>query len=516
MRDAALSRPARGLALGILVAFLAPSAERASEPLGPRSAEPAGYESFHSYGGDMHVHSGSPAGAYNQTLSSWNPACIDCPSVWCTRMYSFARQAGYDWVVSTNHEGSLPSNYRPGDPVGGLAMTPQILAWWESARPNYSNPAHPQDVYPTHPAGFPLYDGSGNHTDDQIASLASCADAATENGHFVAFFGIEYTAAPASESGCRTEAVGCGGHKTVIFPRGRSQALGERACTGASGASVYDDQCRTLGQLYRQVAAMGGVVNIAHPNFGPNPGLAPFQATGKGDNGGIDPNVVVGVEMQDFSPELTPGLESTYPGKARRIAGLNIGGFLARGYRVHPVFGSDWHFEPTATSWPVGFSAGATECWARDLTKVDLLDAMRAHRCYFARDGIQVRLTIEHAIMGSSLASDAVDPQQGLRVRLSAQGKSASLGMSQWFLMRGKVRSPIVAPAPIKLASAVSDCNAGGGAVASERCVKDVHVSIPGAATAADYEGFYYVILRRGATEVAVTAPVWVDPPSRP
>ena len=137
---------------------------------------------------------------------------------------------------------------------------------------------------------------------------------------------------------------------------------------------------------------------------------------------------------------------------------------------------------------------------------------MRAHRCYFARDGIQVRLTIEHAIMGSSLASDAVDPQQGLRVRLSAQGKSASLGMSQWFLMRGKVRSPIVAPAPIKLASAVSDCNAGGGAVASERCVKDVHISIPGA----DYEGFYYVILRRGATEVAVTAPVWVDPPSRP
>ena len=53
------------------------------------------------------------------------------------------------------------------------------------------------------------------------------------------------------------------GHKTVIFPRARSQALGERACTGASGASIYDDQCRTLGQLYRQVAAMGGVVNIA-------------------------------------------------------------------------------------------------------------------------------------------------------------------------------------------------------------------------------------------------------------
>ena len=510
-----MSRLARGLALGMLAALLASSVGEANEQPGPRSAEPDGYESFHSYGGDMHVHSGSPAGAYNQTLSSWNPACNDCPSVWCTRMYSFARQAGYDWVVSTNHEGSLPSYYRPGDPLGGLAMTPEILAWWKGAGPNYSNPAHRQDVYPTHPAGFPLYDGSGGHTDDQIASLASCADAATENGHFVAFFGIEYTAAPASEMGCRTEAVGCGGHKTVIFPRARNRALGERACTGASGASVYDDQCRTLGQLYRQVAAMGGVVNIAHPNFGPNPGLAPFQATAKGDNGGIDPNVVVGVEMQEFSPELTPGLESTYPGKARRIAGLNIGGFLARGYRVHPVFGSDWHFEPTATSWPAGFSAGATECWARALTKADLLDAMRAHRCYFARDGIQVRLTIEHAIMGSSLASDAVDPKQGLHIRLSAQGKSAIIGTSQWFLMRGKVRRPIVAPAPLSLASTVANCNAGGGAAASERCVKDVRVSIPGATTAADYEGFYYVILRRGAMEVAVTAPVWVDPPAR-
>jgi hypothetical protein len=73
-----------------------------------------------------------------------------------------------------------------------------------------------------------------------------------------------------------------------------------------------------------------------------------------------------------------------------------------------------------------------------------------------------------------------------------------------------------VAPAPLTLASTVSNCNAGQRAIASERCVKDVHVSIPGATSAADYEGFYYVILRRGGREVAVTAPVWVDPPSRP
>jgi hypothetical protein len=396
--------------------------------------------------------------------------------------------------------------------VHGLALTPEILAWWKRARPDYSNAAHPQDVYPTHPAGFPLYDGSGKHTDDQIASLASCADAATENGRFVAFLGIEYTAAPAGE-GCTTAAVGCGGHKTVIFPRARNPALGERACTGTWGASLYDDQCRTLGELYRNVAAMGGVVHIAHPNFGPKPGLARFEATGPYDNGGIDPNLVVGVEVLETSPETTPGLESTYSSTNKHGPGLNVGGILARGYRIHPVFGSDVHFRPDATKWPFP-AVGKTECWASELTRPDLLDAMRAHRCYWARDGIQLRLTIEGAIMGSSLSSDAVDPQQGLRVRLLAESKAATPGMTEWTLMRGRVRTPPVAPAPVSLASAVSACGAAEGAAASARCVKDLRVLLPGAKKAADYEGFYYVILRRGNREVAVSAPIWIDPPA--
>ena len=67
--------------------------------------------------------------------------------------------------------------------------------------------------------------------------------------------------APADEVGCRTAAVGCGGHKTVIFPRARNRDAGEKACTGAWGTGIYDDQCRTLGDLYRQVAAVGGVVH---------------------------------------------------------------------------------------------------------------------------------------------------------------------------------------------------------------------------------------------------------------
>ena len=336
-----MSRLARRLALGMLLAFAAPA---------PAGAEPDGYEGLRSYGGDTHVHSGTPAGAYLQTLPTWKPACADCPSVWCTRMYAFARSAGYDWVVSTNHEGSLPSYYKPGDPFDGLALTPEILAWWKRARPDYSNPSHPADVYPTHPAGFPLYDGSGKHTDDQNASLASCADAATENGRFVAFLGIEYTAAPAGE-GCLTAAVGCGGHKTVIFPRARNRALGERACTGTWGESLYDDQCRTLGEVYRNVAATGGVVHIAHPNFGPKPGLARFEANGPRDNGGIDPNLVVGAEVSEASPESKPGLASTYSSTTKYGPGLNIGGILARGHRIHPVFGSDVHFRPTAKRW---------------------------------------------------------------------------------------------------------------------------------------------------------------------
>ena len=491
---------ARVLALGMLLA-------------GAAAAEPDGYEAFQSYGGDTHVHSGSPAGAFNQTLPTWNPGCADCPSVWCTRMHEFARRAGYDWVVSTNHEGNLPAYYKPGEPVGGLALTPEILAWWKRAKPGYANLAHPQDVYPTHPGGFPLYDGSGRRTDDQIASLASCADAATENGRFVAFLGIEYTAAAGTPDGCRTDAVGCGGHKTVIFPRARNQASGERACTGTWGASLYDDQCRTLGELYRNVAAMGGVVHIAHPNFGPKPGLARFETDGPRDNGGIDPNLVVGAEVVETSPEATPGLESTYSSTNKHGPGLNVGGILARGYRIHPVFGSDVHFRPGAKEWP--FPAfRKTECWARNLTRADLLDAMRAHRCYWAWDGIEVRFTIEHAIMGASLPSDAVDPERGLRVRLLADTRSARPGMTEWILMRGEVQRPPVAPARVSLASAVSACGNGGKA-APPRCVKDVRVSLPGAKTAADYEGFYYVVLRRGNQEVAVSAPFWVDPPAR-
>jgi len=129
-------------------------------------------------------------------------------------------------------------------------------------------------------------------------------------------------------------------------------------------------------------------------------------------------------------------------------------------------------------------------------------------------NGIQVRLTIQGTIMGSSLASSAVNPQQGIRVRVFARGVSAALGMNKWFLMKGKVQNPIVAPAQVPLASGVANCNPSGGAAATQLCVKDVHITLPGAATAADYEGFYYVIIRRGTTEVAVTAPVWVDPPS--
>ena len=85
--------------------------------------------------------------------------------------------------------------------------------------------------------------------------------------------------------------------------------------------------------------------------------------------------------------------------------------------------------------------------------------------------------------------------------------------MSEWILMRGEVRTPPVAPARVALATEVSAC--GAGAAPSARCAKDVRVSLPGAKTAADYEGFYYVILRRGNNELAVSAPVWVDPPAQ-
>ena len=299
----------------------------------------------------------------------------------------------------------------------------------------------------------------------------------------------------------------------MIFPRARNRALGERACTGTWGESLYDDQCRTLGELYRNVAAMGGVVHIAHPNFGPKPGLARFEANGPRDNGGIDPNLVVGAEVSEASPESKPGLASTYSSTTKSGPGLNIGGILARGHRIHPVFGSDMHFRPTAKRWGAG-NARKTECWARDLTKADLLDAMRAHRCYWARDGIQLRLTIESAIMGSSLPSGAVDPEQGLRVRLHAETRTAKPAMAEWILMRGTVRTTPVAPEPVSLASAVSACSAAEGAAASARCVKDVRVRLPGAKKAADYEGFYYVILRRGNREVAISAPIWVDPPA--
>jgi hypothetical protein len=300
----------------------------------------------------------------------------------------------------------------------------------------------------------------------------------------------------------------------VIFPRARNRALGERACTGTWGASLYDDQCRTLGELYRNVAATGGVVHIAHPNFGPKPGLAPFEADGPRDNGGIDPSLVVGAEVVETSPEATPGLVSTYSSTNKHGPGLNVGGILAHGHRIHPVFGSDVHFRPSATAWPFA-AVRKTECWARNLTRADLLDAMRAHRCYWAVGGIQLRLTIENAIMGASLPSNAVDPQQGLRVRLLAETKSGSPTMSEWILMRGTVRTPPVAPARVSLASEVSACSAGAGAAASARCAKDVRVSLPGAKTAADYEGFYYVIVRRGIHELAVSAPIWIDPPAR-
>jgi hypothetical protein len=425
-------------------------------------------------------------------------------------MYAFAREAGHDWVVSTNHDDGLPASFEPGGRVGGLDLTPQILAWWKSAGRDWKHPAHPQDVYPTHPAGFPLYGGAGGHTDDHIASLSSCADAATENGRFVAFFGVEYTAAPAIPEGCRTEAVGCGGHKTVIFPRLRDKAAGERACSGSWGPGIYDDQCRTLGELYRNVAALGGVVHIAHPNFGPKPGLEPFAARGERDNGGIDPKLVVGAEVVETSPEATPGLRHNYSRQNPRGAGLNVGGILAHGYRVHPVFGSDLHLRPGQKSWP-GRAVYRTECWARALTRSDLLDAMRAHRCYWARDGIELRFGLESAIMGAALPSGAVDPQQGLRVRMSAAVPSGAAGLAEWILMRGTVRSPPVAPSRVSLAGDASACGAGGAP--SPRCTKDLRVKLPNAKRAADYEGFYYVILRNGNREVAVSAPIWVDPP---
>jgi hypothetical protein len=485
-------RLARGLALGAVLAA------------SPALAEPDGYEGLQRFGGDTHVHGGTPADAYNQSLPSWNPSCTDCPSVWCTRMYAFARQAGYDWVVSTNHDESLPRYHKAGDRVGGLDLTPPILAWWKSAGRDWKHPAHPQDVYPTHPAGFPLYGASGGHTDDHIASLASCADAATADGRFVAFLGVEYTAAPATPDGCRTEAVGCGGHKTVIFPRLRNREAGERACSGSWGPGIYDDQCRTLGDVYRNVAALGGVVHVAHPNFGPKPGLEPFQAQGERDNGGIHPELVVGAEVVETSPESKPGLRHTYSRQNPRGAGLNVGGILAHGHRIHPVFGSDLHFRPSQTAWPFP-AVRTTECWARALTRADLLDAMRAHRCYWAHDRIELRFGIESAIMGASLPSDAVDPEQGLRVRLSAAAPSAAAGVDEWILIRGTVRKPPVAPSRVSLAADAAACSGG--------CTKDLRVRLPNARRAADYEGFYYVVLRRGGTDVAVSAPIWIEPP---
>ncbi len=282
----------------------------------------------------------------------------------------------------------------------------------------------------------------GGTTASEWEYLQAMIRARNRPGRFLAFLGLEYTRG-------ETETARPG-HQAGIFP-------GDTLPRYCSNFEHNVGDCPTAGHFYAFVREQGGVAIMAHPCEQITWGFSDWSAW--------DPVVNA---MEIVSGKCEFGRYGYNWALGER--GLNVG---ARG-------SSDSH-EHT-----VGIG-DKTVCFAPELTREAILDAMRGNRCYYVdRYPVEVRFSINGTAMGGTVEDDGT----GISVKAVAHSDWETDLDTMELIHQGKV--------------AVSrECRDSE----YDDCALETFIL-------SDTGGYYYVALS-GTTgrRLAITSPIWVRPP---
>jgi hypothetical protein len=210
----------------------------------------------------------------------------------------------------------------------------------------------------------------GTRTSSEWTYLQSAIARYNRPGRFVAFLGLEYTRG--------TTETASPGHQIGIFP-------GDTLPRYCSNFPHNAGDCPTARDFFSFVAGQKGIAIMAHPcaKWGPS------------DWSEIDP-VLNSMELVSGKCEFQEHGYNEMLGK-----GLKIG---ARG-------SSDSHYFQVGNN-------DKTMCFARELTREALLEAMRANLCYFID---RYPVTLKFSINGSPMGSEIRDDGSGIAVRATAE-----------------------------------------------------------------------------------------------
>ncbi len=208
--------------------------------------------------------------------------------------------------------------------------------------------------------GHRLRNPDGSETESEWDHLKAAVRAADKPGRFAAFLGVEFDGDGYSSKGGT-------GRKLILLPD-------ESATAFCSPRIENGGDCPVLEDAYRFARANGGVMIAATPCRGSGP------------------------EDTDWSrQDGVVALMEIYGGACEKGPGGFVDVTARRGLLVGAGGGGDSR----------GGSAGEwdrTICWARELTRASILEAMRARRCYWSAAGsLELAFTLNGAPMGSEI-----------------------------------------------------------------------------------------------------------------
>src|SRR5262249_33787354 len=192
---------------------------------------------------------------------------------------------------------------------------------------------------------------------------------ANQPGRFVTILGLEYTRG--------TTETASPGHQIGLFP-------GDSLPRYCSNFEHNAGDCPTVRDFFRFETEQKGVAIIAHP----------WVAWGPSDWTETDPVM--------NSMELTAG--------KCEFGAHGYNEVLGKGLRIGARGSSDQHH------YEVGMN-DKTICFARELTRPAILEAMRANLCYWV-DAHPITLTF--SVNGSPMGSEVVDGGDGVTIAASA------------------------------------------------------------------------------------------------
>jgi hypothetical protein len=277
----------------------------------------------------------------------------------------------------------------------------------------------------------------GTRTSSEWEHVQAMVAAKNDPGRFVAFLGLEYTRGTTKTSSP--------GHKLGIFP-------GDSLPRYCSNFAHNVGDCPTGDDFLKFVEEQGGLAATAHPcaDWGPS-------------------------DWSEHS-EVVNSME-ILAGKCEFARNGYNDIMLRMGYKLGARGSSDSHH----------FEVGANDktiCFAPELSRAAILDAMRKNLCYYA-DNFPVELKL--SINGHPMGSEITDEGEGISIQATAHTEWETEFDSMELIRDGKVIQKTACED-----EEYDDC-----------ALRQYYLS--------DTAGYYYVGLSsHSGRRIAITSPIWV------